>query len=142
MALVRIRLGSHSAVVTAGAYREIFKPQGWTIEGDEKPTPKIVEDKPDEVTSTQDESDANLDTENEPEDDDEADGETESDENDDEDDSEDDSDEDESDEDLEEKPLSEMSFSELSAYAKKLKIDIKGLNSKKLLRQAIREHIS
>lgn len=110
--------------VPNGAYREIFKPQGWVLESEAENEPKNDFELEKNKNLSQEEN-AQNDDENSVEDDEEQD------------DPELDSfDEDE--EDLSEIPLSEMSAVQLSAYAKELGINTKGINGAKALREAIK----
>lgn len=112
--------------VPNGAYREIFKPQGWVLESEAENEPKNdFESEKDKIIS-QEQNELN-DDENITEDDEEQDDEDE------ENDEEDDADE------LSEIPLSEMSVPQLTARAKQLGIDTKGINGAKALREAIKK---
>lgn len=107
--------------VPNGAYREIFKPQGWVLESEAENEPKNDFELEKGKNLSQEENKLNED-ENEPEDDEEQ----------------DEADEDDEDE-LSEIPLSEMNAAQLTARAKQLGINTKGLNGVKALREAIRK---
>lgn len=109
--------------VSRGAYRSIYKPQGW-IHTDH---PKEVEDEitqPDPEIPTQDEFEQEVDEDTE--DEEEYDEESESEPN---------------EIALSEIPLSDMSLQQLKAYGEELGLDISDINTKKEARKAIREHI-
>ena len=112
--------------VPNGAYREIFKPQGWVLESEAENEPKNDFELEKDKNLSQEENELNEDK-NESEDDEEQ----------------DEADEDEPDEDdedeLSEIPLSEMNAAQLTARAKQLGINTKGLNGVKALREAIRK---
>lgn len=111
--------------VPNGAYREIFKPQGWVLESEAKIEPNSELNEEKDKTLSQDKNESNGDENN-----------TETDKDlDDSDDDEDDSD----DVDLSEIPLSEMTAPQLAARAKELGIDTKGINGAKALREAIKK---
>ena len=112
--------------VPNGAYREIFKPQGWVLESEAKIEPKNDFELEKDKNLSQEENELNE-YENEPENDEEQD---EADEN--------EFDEDDEDE-LSEIPLSEMNAAQLTARAKQLGINTKGLNGVKALREAIKK---
>lgn len=107
--------------VPNGAYREIFKPQGWVLESEAKNEPKNDFELEKDKNLSQEENELNE-YENEPEDDEEQGEENESDED-----------------ELSEIPLSEMSAPQLTAYAKQLGINTKGINGVKALREAIKK---
>lgn len=116
--MVKITNGNSVLTVTSGAYHSMYKPQGWRPV-DEQVQAKVVapakkKAEPISVGIEAPEPDPDTDVEAE---------ELET-------------------EDLSEKPLKEMSFEELRAYATQLKIDITDLDSKKNLREAIREVIN
>lgn len=112
--------------VPNGAYREIFKPQGWVLESEAENEPKNDFELEKDKNFSQEENELNED-ENESEDDEEQDEEDE-----------DEPDEDDEDE-LSEIPLSEMNAAQLTARAKQLGINTKGLNGVKALREAIKK---
>lgn len=116
--MIKIRKGSKTLLIPAGAYDTIYAPAGWekednTAKAVEEPqkveeTPEPLEDVPEE------ESDEELDEEGEdveyvdPEE-------------------------------LNEKPLEELDFEELKILAEYLGINTKGLKSKKEVREAIKK---
>lgn len=117
--MVTIERAGHVLIVTQGAFKALYRPMGYVIvgtEGEPEASPG-----PDEVTTPPADEDVSED-----------DSSSEEDENSDE-------DEDQDDEDLEEKPLSEMNFKELKAYAKRRGINVNGMSSKKEVREAILE---
>ena len=115
--------------VPSGAYREIFKPQGWVIEGEPNSTQTeqkaLPQEEKEKVLDTSE--NAKMEHSNEQEG---ASVENE----------EDTSEQDEEEEeDLSEIPLSEMSIAQLTAYAKQLGLDVKNINGGKALRDAIKK---
>ena len=123
--MVTIKRADHILTVSKGAFKNLYKPMGYVIVGDEgEPEASTSPDK--EITPPY------------------ADKGSEDDLSSDEDESADDADEDDAnadaeEEDLEEKPLSEMNFKELKAYAKRRGINANGMSSKKEIRDAILE---
>ena len=120
--MVTIQRAGHVLTVSKGAFKTLYKPMGYVIVGDEgepeaSPAPGKEITPPDTgdgsedyLSSGEDESDgADADPD------------------------------DEEDADLEEKPLSEMNFKELKAYAKRRGINTNGMSSKKEVRDAILE---
>lgn len=121
--MVTIERAGHVLTVTQGAFKALYRPMGYVIvgtEGEPKASPG-----PDEVTTPPTDEDGSEDDQTSEEDEVQDDGE--------------DTDEDQDDEDLEEKPLSEMNFKELKAYAKRRGINVNGMSSKKEVREAILE---
>lgn len=113
--------------VPTGAFREIFKPQGWVKEGDTENEPKNdLNSEKDETLS----SEENPDLEPSDESQDESEEVNEDEES---------SDETNEEEDLSEIPLSEMSVPQLNEYAKQLGIDTKKVSGAKALKEAIRK---
>ena len=119
--MIKIRKGSKTLLIPAGAYDTIYAPAGWekednTAKAVEEPqkveeTPEPLEDDSEEVEETSEEE---LDEEGEdveyvdPEE-------------------------------LNEKPLEELDFEELKILAEYLGVNIKGLKSKKEVREAIKK---
>lgn len=121
--MVTIERAGHVLTVTQGAFKALYKPMGYVIVGTEgEPEASPV---PDEVTTPPVDEDGSEDDQTSEEDEVQDDGE--------------DTDEDQDDEDLEERPLSEMNFKELKAYAKRRGINVNGMSSKKEVREAILE---
>lgn len=121
--MVTIERAGHVLTVTQGAFKALYKPMGYVIVGAEGgPEASPV---PDGVTTHPADEDGSEDDQTSEEDEVQDDGE--------------DTDEDQDDEDLEEKPLSEMNFKELKAYAKRRGINVNGMSSKKEVREAILE---
>lgn len=128
--------GSITLTVTSGAYESYYKSHGWTETNSHEISTKNTEIPCEEnlkdiyhvngenapASISVQETDEDLDEEELAEE-----TETEDNEN--------------LDEDLSEKPLGQMSFEDLQTYAKSLKLDYKGLRSKKELRQLIRQNI-
>lgn len=118
--MLKITNGKVTLFVTPGAYRDVYAPQGFTeVTTRATETPQI-EPEPQggnlpEVTPedvTEDNSDASEDI-SEPDTSEQV-------------------------EDLSEIPLGEMNSEQLRAYAKQLGVDLKGLNSKRAVRDKIR----
>ena len=127
--MVTIERAGHVLTVTQGAFKALYRPMGYVIVGAEggpeaSPVPGGVTTTPDTETGLEG-------PENVVEDDSQPDDEPV--------DAEDDTEEDTEDEDLDEKPLSEMNFKELKAYAAKRGINVNGMSSKKEVREAILE---
>lgn len=121
--MVTIERAGHVLTVTQGAFKALYRPMGYVIVGAEGgPEASPV---PGGVTTTPADEDGSEDDQTSEEDEVQDDGE--------------DTDEDQDDEDLEEKPLSEMNFKELKAYAKRRGINVNGMSSKKEVREAILE---
>lgn len=121
--MVTIERAGHVLTVTQGAFKALYRPMGYVIVGAEGgPETSPV---PDEVITPPADEDGSEDDQTSEEDEVQDDGE--------------DTDEDQDDEDLEEKPLSEMNFKELKAYAKRRGINVNGMSSKKEVREAILE---
>ena len=121
--MVTIERAGHVLTVTQGAFKALYKPMGYVIVGTEgEPEASPV---PAEVTTPPVDEDGSEADQTSEEDEVQDDGE--------------DTDEDQDDEDLEEKPLSEMNFKELKAYAKRRGINVNGMSSKKEVREAILE---
>ena len=123
--MVKIRKGSHVLTVTNGAFKRLYAPMGYVVmEGEEDVT---VLPPSDEVNTTppgnKDDDEDLEDTEDDSDLEDEA-------------------DEEDDDEDLKEKPIGEMSFKELQQYASDLGLNVKGMTSKKEIRQAIRVYLA
>lgn len=122
--MVIIQRAGHVLTVSKGAFKTLYKPMGYVIVGDEgepeaSPAPGKEITPPDTVDGSEDDLSSSED-----ESEDESDGA--------------DADlDDEEDADLEEKPLSEMNFKELKAYAKRRGINTNGMSSKKEVRDAI-----
>ena len=115
--MIKIRKGSKTLMIPAGAYDTIYAPAGW--EKEEKPeepakaveepqevdeTPESVEEEPEEELEEEDEDVEYVDPEE-----------------------------------LNEKPLEELDFDELKILAEYLGVNIKGLKSKKEVRDAIKK---
>ena len=121
--MVTIERAGHVLTVTQGAFKALYRPMGYVIVGTEgEPEASQV---PDGVTTPPVDEDGSEDDQTSEEDEVQDDGE--------------DTDEDQDDEDLEEKPLSEMNFKELKAYAKRRGINVNGMSSKREVREAILE---
>lgn len=121
--MVTIQRAGHVLTVSKGAFKTLYRPMGYVIVGDEgEPEASPAPGK--EITPP-DTGDGSEDDLSSGEDEVQDDGE--------------DTDEDQDDEDLEEKPLSEMNFKELKAYAKRRGINVNGMSSKKEVREAILE---
>lgn len=121
--MVNITNGTSSLVVSVGAWKEIYKKQGYRIAKEEdiskmtQEAPEIPDNKftIDEGEDTSEELKSTLKTTSENEDDSEEEF------------------EDEDENDLSERPLSELSFSELRKYAEQLGLQYsKNLNKKQL----------
>lgn len=121
--MVTIERAGHVLTVTQGAFKALYRPMGYVIVGDEG-EPEASPSPGKEITPPVDEDGS------------EDDSSSEEDENSDEN---EDPDDDQDDDDLEEKPLSEMNFKELKAYAKRQGINVNGMSSKKEVREAILE---
>lgn len=116
--MVHIKKGAHTALVSMGAFKNLYEPMGYVIvragEADTAPlapdkgvTPvdakKPVTDAPEATEDVVDSDDEDGDEEDE----------------------------------LEEKPLSEMNFRELKTYASRLGLNVNGVNSKRELKMLI-----
>ena len=120
--MVTIQRAGHVLTVSKGAFKTLYKPMGYVIVGDEgEPEASPAPGKEITLPDTGDGSEDDLSS-----------GEDESD-------GADADPDDEEDADLEEKPLSEMNFKELKAYAKRRGINTNGMSSKKEVRDAILE---
>jgi len=126
--MVSITNGLQTVVVSAGAYREIYLPQGWQLTKAEEPkeSQNLPEppDQPGGVVSPpeapeSDQADSSESTE-------------------DDDDQEEEAGQDLPDEDILFRPLGELSLDELKKVAELRKVDIEGLRTKKEVRTAIR----
>lgn len=115
--MIKIRKGSKTLVIPAGAYDTIYAPAGWErADGTKKSVkePQKVEKTPEPLEESEEEFEEELDEEDEdveyvdPEE-------------------------------LNEKPLEELDFEELKILAEYLDIDVKGLKSKKDVREAIKK---
>lgn len=113
--MITIRKGTQTAMVTMGAFKSIFKGQGWEIDDGtnfmhKKPGTGLGMNlpDPDQEDDTQDE---NLQEDEDYEEDD----------------------------DITEKPLSAMSMGELQQYASLHGVDTEGMRTKREIRNAIRE---
>ena len=121
--------GVQTLTVTGGAYDSYYKLHGWA----EIVTPPRTSESPlfsppisKEVSLPHEDEDVKIDQNSEvSEDDTDAEEGT-------------DLEDETEDEELAEKPIGTMSYEELARYATQLDIDIAGLNSKKLLREAIK----
>lgn len=115
--MIKIRKGSKTLMIPAGAYDTIYAPAGWeraekpntTEKSVEKPqepdeTPESLEEEPEEELEEEEEDVEYVDPEE-----------------------------------LNEKPLEELDFEELKILAEYLDINIKGLKSKKEVRDAIKK---
>lgn len=122
--MINITNGVNHMTCTAGAFKEIFAPQGWTR----------VDTAESSQVGVSSQGGTSVDQEEEEVEEDEL--ETAGDDSDEE--SEDEDEESEADEDLSEKPLGEMSYEELQRFAKLSGLDITGMRSKKEIRQALR----
>lgn len=125
--MVTIERAGHTLTVSMGAFKALYRPIGYTIVGSEEASD--ASSVPGGVTTTPDTETGLEGPENVVEDDSQPDDEPV--------DAEDDTEEDTEDEDLDEKPLSEMNFKELKAYAAKRGINTNGMSSKKEVRNAI-----
>lgn len=119
--MVKIEKAGHTLTVTRGAFNALYRPLGYVIVGTEgepeaSPVPNEVTTPPADDTGYEDDQSSveDEDTDADEEQDDEE-------------------------EDLDEKPLSEMNFKELKAYAKRRGINTNGMSSKKEVREAILE---
>lgn len=115
--MIKIRKDDQSLLVTNGAYKEIYEPQGWLPEEEA------------EVASPIDDNDGindNIDDDIDDEDDTDTDEEEEK---------------AISDEELVNKPLGQMTTEELKRYASILEVNVEGLN-RKAIRGAIRAALS
>lgn len=124
--MVVITNGLQTVVVSAGAYREIYLPQGWQLQekAPESKTAPEPPELPDKVVSPleepeSDQADSRESTEDEDDQDEEA-------------------GHDLPDDDLLFRPLGELSLDELKKVAELRKVDIEGLRTKKEVRTAIR----
>lgn len=124
--MVVITNGLQTVVVSAGAYREIYLPQGWQLQekAPESKTAPEPPELPDKVVSPleepeSDQADSRESTEDEYDQDEEA-------------------GHDLPDDDLLFRPLGELSLDELKKVAELRKVDIEGLRTKKEVRTAIR----
>lgn len=99
--------------VTAGAYKSIFKPLGWTTEKPVESTQKSFNSGIEfpEIDDEEDPQDEILHKDDDPA----------------------------SEEDLSERPLSDLSLEELRALAKQYNVDITGMKLKRDIRNAIRD---
>lgn len=115
--------------VPNGAYREIFKPQGWVLEGESNNTQTeqkaLPQEEKEKVLDTSENSKMEYQNEQEGASVENGEDTFEQDE--------------EDEEDLSEIPLSEMSITQLTAYAKQLGLDVKNINGVKALREAIKK---
>ena len=119
--MIKIRKGSKTMVIPAGAYEPIYAPSGWEIDGKkpenspEKATPETPEKAPVDEPS---ESPEEVETEELEEDEDVEYVDP---------------------EELNEKPIEELDFEELKILAEYLGVNIKGLKSKKEVLEAIKK---
>lgn len=116
--MVHIKKGAHTALVSMGAFKNLYEPMGYVIvRAGEAATAPLAPDKGvTPVDAKKPATDAPEATEDVVDSDDE--------------------DGDEEDE-LEEKPLSEMNFRELKTYASRLGLNVNGVNSKRELKMLI-----
>ena len=116
--MVHIKKGAHTALVSMGAFKNLYEPMGYVIvRAGEAATAPLAPDKGvTPVDAKKPVTDAPEATEDVVDSDDE--------------------DGDEEDE-LEEKPLSEMNFRELKTYASRLGLNVNGVNSKRELKTLI-----
>ena len=116
--MVHIKKGAHTALVSMGAFKNLYEPMGYVIvRAGEATTAPLAPDKGvTPVDAKKPATDAPEATEDVVDSDDE--------------------DGDEEDE-LEDKPLSEMNFRELKTYASRLGLNVNGVNSKRELKTLI-----
>jgi hypothetical protein len=127
--MINITNGINHMTVTAGVFKEIFAPQGWTKVEAEESVVSLPESEDFTTQQVNQEVDEETSENGELEDSDD-----ESDEMDDE----SNPNEDESEDDLEERPLSELSYEELQKLAKIKGLNTDGMRSKKEIRQALK----
>lgn len=119
--MVKIERAGHTLTVTRGAFNTLYRPLGYVIVGTEgEPEASPISDEA--ITPPVDDAGSEDDQGSIEDEDNEADEE-----------------QDDEEEDLDEKPLSEMNFKELKAYAKRRGINTNGMSSKKEVREAILE---
>lgn len=131
--MVTIQKDGKFLTVTMGAYKTLFKSMGFAIVSPEES--RVPSYEPGNDITPSDDYDGVEDDLEPPEDDFNDPG------NDTDEDEESEDDEEEPEDELDETPLSEMNFEELKTYAKRLGVNIRGMNSKKELRAAISEHL-